>query len=76
MATIGLCEDDPAIRRVVGQALGLSGHSVVTAHTQHGPGQLTVLHGSASQMPVSGMQRWPFPHWVTAQVSMRHWPVA
>ena len=33
MATIGLCEDDPAIRRVVGQALGLSGHTVVTAHT-------------------------------------------
>ena len=50
--------------------------SVVTAHTQHGPGQLTVLHGSASHMPVSGMQRRPFPHWVTAQVSTRHWPVA
>lgn len=33
MATIGLCEDDPAIRRVVGQALALSGHSVVAAHT-------------------------------------------
>ncbi|GCD88547.1 response regulator transcription factor [Nocardioides sp. LS1] len=33
MATIGLCEDDPAIRRVVGQALGLAGHSVIAAHT-------------------------------------------
>src|SRR5262252_182125 len=49
--------------------------SDVTAQTQHGPGQLTVLHGSASQAPVSLMQRWPLPHWVTAQVSMRHWPV-
>ena len=33
MATIGLCEDDPGIRRVVGQALGLAGHRVVAAHT-------------------------------------------
>ena len=33
MATVGLCEDDPAIRRVVTQALELTGHSVVTAHT-------------------------------------------
>lgn len=32
MATVGLCEDDPAIRRVVTQALGLTGHSVITAH--------------------------------------------
>ena len=22
------------------------------------------------------MQRWPLPHWVTAQVSWRHWPVS
>ena len=33
MLTVGLCEDDPAIRRVVGQALSLSGHTVVAAHT-------------------------------------------
>ncbi len=32
MAHVGLCEDDPAIRRVVSQALGLTGHSVVVAH--------------------------------------------
>ena len=32
MLTVGLCEDDPALRRVVTQAMGLSGHSVVTAH--------------------------------------------
>lgn len=33
MATIGICEDDPAIRRVVSQALTMSGHETVTAHT-------------------------------------------
>ena len=33
MATVGLCEDDPAIRRVVVQALELTGHAVLTAHT-------------------------------------------
>jgi len=33
VATVGICEDDPAIRRVVAQALELTGHSVVTAHT-------------------------------------------
>ncbi|MFC4786449.1 response regulator transcription factor [Nocardioides sp. MAHUQ-72] len=32
MVTVGICEDDPAIRRVVAQALELSGHSVLTAH--------------------------------------------
>ncbi|MCW2791762.1 MAG: tcrA [Nocardioides sp.] len=32
MLAVGLCEDDPAIRRVVTQALALTGHSVVTAH--------------------------------------------
>lgn len=32
MVYVGLCEDDPAIRRVVSQALALTGHSVVTAH--------------------------------------------
>ena len=32
MVTVGLCEDDPAIRRVVTQALELTGHSVVSAH--------------------------------------------
>ena len=32
MATVGLCEDDPAIRRVVTQSLELTGHSVVSAH--------------------------------------------
>ena len=32
MVTVGLCEDDPAIRRVVTQALELTGHSVLTAH--------------------------------------------
>ncbi|MGZ4487925.1 MAG: response regulator transcription factor [Nocardioides sp.] len=33
MSTIGLCEDDPAIRRVVAQALELAGHTVTHAHT-------------------------------------------
>ena len=33
MATVGVCEDDLAIRRVVSQALELTGHTVVTAHT-------------------------------------------
>jgi len=32
VVTVGLCEDDPAIRRVVTQALELTGHSVVSAH--------------------------------------------
>ena len=32
MTHVGLCEDDPAIRRVVSQALGLTGHSVTAAH--------------------------------------------
>jgi len=32
VATVGLCEDDPAIRRVVTQALELTGHSVVSAY--------------------------------------------
>lgn len=32
MARVGLCEDDPAIRRVVLDALRLSGHEVVAAH--------------------------------------------
>jgi two-component system, OmpR family, response regulator len=32
MVNVGLCEDDPAIRRVVTQALGLTGHEVVVAH--------------------------------------------
>ena len=33
MLTVGACEDDPAIRRVLTQALGLAGHEVLTAHT-------------------------------------------
>jgi DNA-binding response OmpR family regulator len=33
MARVGVCEDDPGIRRVVVDALRLSGHDVVTAHT-------------------------------------------
>ncbi len=33
MARVGLCEDDPGIRRVVLDALRLSGHDVVAAHT-------------------------------------------
>jgi two-component system, OmpR family, response regulator len=32
MATIGLCEDDPAIRRVVIKSAQLAGHDVVVAH--------------------------------------------
>ena len=32
MARVGLCEDDPAIRRVVGEAMRIAGHEVVTAH--------------------------------------------
>jgi DNA-binding response OmpR family regulator len=32
MVHIGLCEDDPAIRRVVSEALTLSGHQVTSAH--------------------------------------------
>ena len=33
MARVGVCEDDPGIRRVVADALRLSGHDVVAAHT-------------------------------------------
>jgi DNA-binding response OmpR family regulator len=33
MATVGLCEDDPAIRRIVISALELTGHTAVSAHT-------------------------------------------
>lgn len=32
MTRVGVCEDDPAIRRVVVEALRLSDHDVVTAH--------------------------------------------
>jgi DNA-binding response OmpR family regulator len=32
MVHVGLCEDDPAIRRVVSEALDLTGHRVTTAH--------------------------------------------
>ena len=32
MARVGLCEDDPAIRRVVVKSLQLAGHEVTTAH--------------------------------------------
>ncbi len=32
MAHVGVCEDDPAIRRLVSQALGLTGHTVTVAH--------------------------------------------
>jgi DNA-binding response OmpR family regulator len=32
MSRVGLCEDDPAIRRVVGDAMRLAGHEVVSAH--------------------------------------------
>jgi two-component system OmpR family response regulator len=32
MATVGLCEDDPAIRRVVIKSMQLAGHDVVVAH--------------------------------------------
>ncbi len=32
MAKIGLCEDDPAIRRVVVEAMRLTGHETVAAH--------------------------------------------
>ena len=33
VARIGICEDDPAIRRVVLEALRLTGHEGVAAHT-------------------------------------------
>jgi two-component system response regulator MprA len=32
MARVGLCEDDPAIRRIVSEALRLSGHETVATH--------------------------------------------
>lgn len=32
MPLVGLCEDDPTIRRVVGDALRLGGHEVLVAH--------------------------------------------
>lgn len=32
MARVGLCEDDPTIRRVVGDAMQYAGHEVVAAH--------------------------------------------
>ncbi|MEU6137264.1 response regulator transcription factor [Nocardioides sp. NPDC047086] len=31
--TVGICEDDPSLRRVLRQALDLAGHDVVMAHT-------------------------------------------
>ena len=33
MLTVGVCEDDPAIRRVLAQALRYAGHEAVLAHT-------------------------------------------
>ncbi|MBZ5734061.1 response regulator transcription factor [Nocardioides sp. TRM66260-LWL] len=33
MASIGVCEDDPAIRSVLAEALGGAGHEVTMAHT-------------------------------------------
>lgn len=33
MAIVGICEDDPGIRRVVLEALRLTGHEAVAAHT-------------------------------------------
>lgn len=33
MLTVGVCEDDPAIRRVITQSLKLAGHEPVVAHT-------------------------------------------
>lgn len=33
MAHVALCEDDPAIRRIVSESLRLTGHTLVAAHT-------------------------------------------
>ena len=33
MARVGICEDDPTIRRIVTESLRLSGHETVAAHT-------------------------------------------
>ena len=33
MLTVGVCEDDPAIRRVIAQTLAYAGHEPVLAHT-------------------------------------------
>jgi two-component system, OmpR family, response regulator len=33
MLTVGVCEDEPAIRRVLVQALRFAGHDAITAHT-------------------------------------------
>jgi two-component system, OmpR family, response regulator len=44
---VGLCEDDPSIRRIVVESMKLRGHEVVVAHTgaealrQFGPGQVS-----------------------------------
>ncbi|CAN5363617.1 response regulator transcription factor [soil metagenome] len=35
MLTVGVCEDDPAIRRVLSQALRLDGHEPLLAHNGH-----------------------------------------
>ncbi len=32
MLTVGVCEDEPAIRRVIVQVLGFAGHDAITAH--------------------------------------------
>lgn len=49
MVTVGLCEDDPAIRRVVAQALALSGHDVITAHDG---GEALRLFGAEASLDV------------------------
>lgn len=35
MLTVGVCEDDPSVRGVLGDALRREGHTVVSAHTGH-----------------------------------------
>jgi DNA-binding response OmpR family regulator len=49
MAHVGLCEDDPAIRRVVIKSLQLAGHDVVVAHNG---GEAVRLFGDDASLDV------------------------
>jgi DNA-binding response OmpR family regulator len=49
MARIGLCEDDPAIRRVVVKSMQLAGHELVVAHNG---GEAVRLFGSDNRLDV------------------------
>ncbi|MFY0406390.1 response regulator transcription factor [Solicola sp. PLA-1-18] len=49
MATVGVCEDDPAIRRVLSEGLRRGGHTVVAAHDG---GEALRMFGAGSAVDV------------------------